>query len=268
MLRRIPNHSYIVYPSWAKPSYRWEDLPAIFSDLFGSGFLTFGRGPEDFLECGFSLDPEPYQLFDGVGGGGIILWEGDAHAGRGWRWLPIVVLQREANVRVPAGMPFSTEEFGTRVFIMEPHGGGGLSKRGKLYICPTSTENIDEAGDDIYWLICSTDKASQLKGLQALVDSARGFGLELTSEAAVPEAVRSKFEGWVPDPQLHFIWFKVQGGDENLDYHFAVLVYVAYQLRSLARNKLASMHLVAQIEGKPNLIHSWNWEAIGLTYKK
>jgi hypothetical protein len=267
MLHRIPNHNYIVYPSWATPTYRWEDLPAIFADLFGVGrnFLAAGRDEAYYLEFGYSLDPRPYRLFDGAGGGGIILWEGDVLAGRGWSWLPIVVLWREAHIREPLGMPSAFQPPGIVVFVMEPHGGGGLS-RARNYTCPTSAENVDAAGDRVYWVVCSAAAADPLKGRETLPDSARGFGLELAT-ASPDEAARREFDQRVLDPELHRTWFEVRGGGADLGFHFAALIYSAYRLKFLARRKLASMHLVGRIEGEPNLMRSWNWEILGLHYK-
>ncbi len=266
MLHKNPRHNYIVYPSWSTYTYRWENLPAIFADLFGVGrrFLAAARDEDYYLDCGYPLDPQPYQLYDGTGGGGIVLWEGDVRAGRGWRWMPIVVLGSETNIRGASGMEGFQKQFEPLVFVMEPRSGGGFG-RPKEYFCPTSLENVDEAGDDVYWVVCSTAREGQIKGLETLFDSARGFGLDLVP-ADAPEAVRGEFDRWIPDPELHRIWFKVQGGGTELGYHYASLVYAAYRLKFHARKKLVSMHLVSQIEEKPNILRFWNWDIVRLHY--
>jgi hypothetical protein len=68
-------------------------------------------------------------------------------------------------------------------------------------------------------------------------------------------------------------WFQVTGAVEGLGYLFAVIFYNACRLKELAGSKLHSVHLVGEIEGKPNCIRRWvEWSAkaseAGREYKR
>jgi hypothetical protein len=260
MLYIEKTHNYIVYPTWAEFSYRWEDLPRLLSDPMKSGYLPPGRDPQYFLDFGYTMPPQPFTLVDGPEGGGIIMWKGDPHEGRGWRWLPIVVLTSEADLRRPIGMDGLREKFDAQVVAMEPHGGG--FRRPNLYTCPVTTEHAYEARNDTYWMICSRTEESRIKGLNAIQNWAKTFGLAGTRLIEIPSSLLGQVDRWIPDPKYRRIWYRIDGGGDDVGFHFAVLVYVAYHLRWLARRHIVSMHLISRIEGEPNSLPTWNWEAI------
>jgi hypothetical protein len=88
------------------------------------------------------------------------------------------------------------------------------------------------------------------------------FGLSVARQAEIPAAVESQFDEWMPEPKYPRTWFKVDHGNDELGFHFAVLVYIAYHLRWVAGKSVISMHLVSQIQGEPNALRLWNWRGI------
>jgi hypothetical protein len=264
MLHKQRLHNYIVYPSWAKLSYRWKDLPRLLSDPMHSGYMPPGRDLQYFLDCGYPIAPQPFTMLDGPVGGGIIEWEGDPHAGRGWRWLPIIILRSEADLRPPNGM--LGQKLDAQVVGIEPHGGG--LERPKLHTCAATIEHIDAADDDVYWVLCSSSKGDRIKGLEALPEWAKSFGLAVERMSDVHPAVREQFDSWIREPEFGRRWYRIVGGGDELGFHFAVLVYFAYHLRWLAGKRIVSMHLVSCIEGKPNMLPSWNWESVRISVRR
>jgi hypothetical protein len=257
MLRKELDHNYIIYPSWAAPAYSWQGLRGLLADPIRSGYLEPGRDLEFFWAHGYPRVPQRFTLTDGPCGGGIILWEGDPRADRGWRWLPIAILQSEADLRLPPGMDGIYRTFDAQVVAIEPHG-GGLPKRPALYTCGASTEHVESAGQSVYWVLCVAG-ARKIKGLESLPEWAGSFGIKVDRSAEVPADVLTDSGAWFADSACDRIWFDVSGGGDGVGYHFAVLVYLAYHLRRTAGRSVVSVHLLADIEGKPNVCRFWNW---------
>jgi hypothetical protein len=257
MLHKEPFHNYIAYPSWANPSYCWSDLPRLLADPIGSGYLEPGRSLEYYLSLGFPRDPQPYRLVNGPVGGGIIMWEGDPLAGGGWKWLPIAILGSEANLRVPPGMENIFASSGVQVVAIEPWS-IPFERKSRIYRCGASTEHADSAGDSIYWILCTRGAVERIKRVREISSIAAGFELQATPLSQVPDALLAETAPWFSDAPHSRTWFEVKGGGDGLGYHFAVLVYVAYHLRWVAGPKVLSVHLVANIEGKPNARRDWS----------
>jgi hypothetical protein len=262
MLYNVPRHNYIVYPSWAGVSYLWADLPGLFADPVGSGHLPAGTDMQYYLDCGYPRTPQPFRLWDGPVGGGIIMWEEEPSATRRGKWLPGSILHSEANLREPNGMNALFGEYDAHVVGMEPHGAGLRIPKPKLYLCAASTEHVDAAGDDVYWVLLSRAEPNRVKRLQSVPDWAAAFGLRVAREVRVAAAVQAQFDEWIPEPRYPRTWFTVEGGGDELGFHFAVVVYLAYHLRWVAGKTIVGMHLVSQIEGKPNALRLWNWGAV------
>lgn len=259
MLRKVKDHSYVVYPSWASTSlsYKWQNLPRLLADPLNSGYVANSDDPEYYWECcGYPRTPQPFKLIDGPVGGGIVMWEGDANAGRGWRWLPIVVLESEANLRLPNGMDSIWKQFDAQVVCMEPHG-WGIGGGPKLYRCAVSTEHVDSAGESVYWLLCLKEGKRIAKGVGEIATWAAGFGLTVVLMFEVSTALLAESEPWFNGSSVRRIWFEVHGGGGEVGYQFAILVYIAYHLRWVGGTSVLSMHLVSDIEGKPNSRRLW-----------
>jgi hypothetical protein len=254
MKKSIDKH-YIIYPSWAKTEYRWEDLPRLLADPLASGYLHKAQDPDYYWRCGYCKTIQPFTLTDGPCGGGIIMWVGGLYADRD-RWLPGCVLNNQANMARANGMDLIRKSFDLSVLVMEPHGGGAPIRQ-RDYRSGASTEHAEAAGESVFWVLCATRTASKIKHLESLPTWARAFGLDVVPLSELPSAVAVESDPWFPNPEHHRIWYEVKGGGHEVGFHFAVLVYLAYHLRWVAGKCVFSMHLVADIEGKPNCRHLW-----------
>ncbi len=255
-MRHSSDKHYIIDPSWAKTEYRWEDLPRLLADPLASGYLHKAQDPDYYWRCGYSKTIQPFTLTDGPCGGGIIMWEGVEYAHH-QRWLPGCVLHNQANLRHVNGMNLIEKWFDPGVTVMEPHGGGTYPVRRGDYRCGASTEHAEAAGESVFWVVCTTKEASKIKQLQSLPTWAKAFGLDVVPRPAPPPGVEAESDPWFPNPDHQRIWYEVIGGGDEVGFHFAVLVYLGYHMRWVAGKCLFSVHLIADIEGKPNCRYLW-----------
>jgi len=264
MLYQETNRNFIVYPSWAQSRAKWEELPRLFADPLNSGFLPRRWDPR---RSGWPFPVQPYELIGGPEGGGVIVWYGVESRGG---WLPSLIVGSEANMPSPNGMgSYYLERHDTnpdegRVCYLEPNPPGsevGIVKKPPNIRPGLSFEHADSAADKLHWVVRfkrSRKPASELKELSSAPDWALHFGLEarrLTS--APPEALQAETDPWFTDPEYESAWFEVSGGGDGVGYQFAVVVYIGNHLRWVAGPRIESMHLIAQIEGKPNPRRTW-----------
>jgi hypothetical protein len=69
--------------------------------------------------------------------------------------------------------------------------------------------------------------------------------------------LRAETDGWFTNPDYESAWFEVSGDGDSVGFHFAVVVYIGNHPRWVGGPTMDSMHVVAQIEGKPNVRHQW-----------
>jgi hypothetical protein len=262
MLRKETDRHFIVYPSWAQLPVKWDDLPRLLPEPLKSGFIEPNF---NFRKYGFPERIQPLKLFDGPEGGGIIHWRGGPRE----RWLPGIVLTKNANMCPPNGMDLfemSAYDAGEPgVAYLEPMGEPGwqlgVAKK-PLQLRPClSYEHVDGAGEMIYWVVRFKRPRSGNKidkWLNRVPEWAHAFGLEARRLPEVPSSIRSTTDPWFPNPEYESAWFEVSGEDDGVGYHFAVVVYIGNHLRWVAGPCVDSMHLVADIEGKPRIRVGWN----------
>jgi hypothetical protein len=202
------------------------------------------------------VPPQPFTLYDGPVGGGIIMWQDDLESGRQWKWLPLHVLQSEADLLRPNGMTSINATFDPQVVYMEPHG-TGLGRRPKTFRCLVSTEHMDGAGERVYWALCAKRGPQRLNGVDDIPGWACAFGMVVTPLPDGPRKLVDDCATWACDPSQEVLWFEVNQGRNSAGRQFAALVYVAYHLRFVAGPRVFSMHLVAEIDGRPNPRRSW-----------
>jgi hypothetical protein len=254
MLHSERERLYYVYPSWAKLSYSWGNLPGILWNPRRSGYLD---QPDKYLD--FPLAPPSVDYFDGPEAGGIITLDLPENG----RWLGALVLSREATLCRPPGIPpgWQVDLFGAQVSYLEPR--GSLEdiivhqREPKLYLCGATPEHAAAAESRVYWVAVYTQAAKPLKGLDLLGGWAGAFDLELTSLASPPEALRKETAPWFVDPSFSVSWYQVDGGGTGVGWHLAVLLCMALHWRRVAGKRLHALHLVADIEGRLNFRRSW-----------
>jgi hypothetical protein len=152
------------------------------------------------------------------------------------------------------------------VSYLEPMGAPGwqmgFAKKPLNIRQPLSFEHADSAGDEIYWVVrykIARKVAKEIKGLSDMPAWARHFGLEARRLKSGPsDAVKSETDPWFTNPEYGSAWFEVSGDGDGIGYHFAVLVYIGNHLRWIAGPRLQTVHLVAEIEGRPNIMQKWN----------
>ena len=260
MLRLEPRTCYYVYPSWAEPPYSWSDLSRYLSDPLNSPLIR--EDPNwrryDWQELGYPLNVQPFELIDGPAGGGIIR----AHIAYEERWLPAVVLHTGVNIRSPLGMSVLWDLFNQAVLYLEPMDEPGwefgLGKKKKSYVCGTSPEHADAAGDNVYWVVGFRRSKGEIRKLDLVPTWAESFGIQAFRLQSIPEALRIETSSWFVDPSYTYTWFTVQGGGSAVGYHYAVVVYLAYHLHFVTGKRMTYMHLVSNIEGKPNARLKWS----------
>ncbi len=259
MLRAEPSTRYIVFPSWARSfTFQWEDLPRLFADPINSGYLD--QNDLWYIENGIIPSTVgPFELIDGPLGGGIIA----AKYKKGQNWLPGSVLAKEADFEASRSMPTEGCYGYISVCHLQLRGDAGLrfwgedKKMPKEYTCGTTIEHAEGAGDYVYWFTDCKSGRSKVKGLDEVPEWVAGFDLKVTPLSRMPEELREETSSWFVDPSRQYTWYRVEGGRDGAGYQYALMLYVALHLKMVAGPRLNRMHLVAQIEWKPNFRKNW-----------
>jgi hypothetical protein len=269
MLTLEKDREYIVYPSWAKFPYSWDRLPEILSDPRKSGFM-----PANPCRDYPTIVPR-IEYLDGPAGGGVIVVHQPRHpkpldidhpvaASAVNQWWGTQVLVSEANLRLPGGRALVTADpFSWLVTYLEPYENPpeaqlGLRPRPKLYICGATPEHAESAGNSVFWLASLEKRKRKSSALAEIPGWASAFGLFVTELPESPEQLRIETTTWFRDsPEFDDVWYQVSSKESSAGFHFAILVYIALHARSVVKN-LRAMHLVGNIEGKPQFRKTWH----------
>jgi hypothetical protein len=262
MLSGEADRIYIVYPSWAEFSYRWEDLPRLLSDPLASSYTDPNCGgytKENKVEYWRSLEYpteniSPAIIINGPGGGGIIYVDKIPPGGR---WLPIIILRKEGNMPYRPNVHGPRDKFPFKVCNLEPFDHPILAlaagKRIKMYLCSATPEHIDSDPEGIYWAVGRKKGRKNMVELDHVPKGAKALGIEASRLSEAPEIIREETASWYVNPEYEVIWFSVHGGINGAGYQYAVVLYFALHLRSVIGPRMDCMHLVASIEGKPRV---------------
>ena len=107
-ITKEPNRTYLVYPSWAELTCRWENVPKVLVDPVASGLID---ASVDYQSLGYPEALAPARVINGPAGGGIIGVDLVPPA----KWLPALALSSDALIRSTCMLP---EYF--RVSYLEP----------------------------------------------------------------------------------------------------------------------------------------------------
>jgi hypothetical protein len=258
MLHREHDRTYFVYPSWAELSYSWEALPELLADPFNTRYFrenpNYRRG--DFLARGYPAKIQPFELISGPAGGGIV----KAQIRPGEKWLPGIILGQEANLVDVTAMRGLPEHLDPQVYYLEPMDQPGwelgLGKKKRVYLCHATTEHADTTEAVVYWVIATARAKVRFKAIEEVPAVAQGFGLQ-AAPITIPEQLRRETATWLANPDYDYSWFQIAGGGAGLGFHFAVVVYIGFHLRKVVGKRMNSMHLVGDIEGKPQVRIHW-----------
>lgn len=261
MLTSLPNLSYTVWPSWANSfTYRWEDLPEIFAHPWESGHLGLGFNARRSIEQGYlTPDCNGYDLISGPCGNGIIIREGPRLPG----WLGHKIIRSSADFMTPPGVVNLIANPPIHVTYIELRGDAGLrlmgegKKKSREYPCFATIEHAEAALDKCYWLVTLKSGRSQVKGLDELPIWAKGFGLTLPPIDSVPEPLEQEIAEWFINPEIERRWYEVSGGKPDAGLQFAMMVYTAFHFRQVGGSRVRGLHLVANVDSKPNSRKHW-----------
>ncbi len=264
MLTYERNKRYIVYPSWANGQivYSWRDLPAVFADPLQCPYLSTNTRVHIQTHPGdYPIPPQPATYITGPWDGGVIVVE----AGLGQRWLPEAIMRNLADPSKPDTMVRFIPELLPAVSYLEPTSDLrrgyeviGWGKAPKLYVPPMLLDHADSAGDEVYVLARYSRGKGRLRGMEDLVSGYVPFGLELSAIVSPRPEVQAEADAWAPTmTELSQEWHQVLTPIRQVDYLFAVTLYNALRLREVAGRRLISVHLVADIEGRPACMGQW-----------
>ena len=254
MLRGEPQTLYNVYPSWADFSYRWEDLSQILARPFESGHLD----PNDPWEkWGFSRQAQPFGLIDGPCGGGIV-----CEPSGSTRWLPGMVLVKEANCVSPPGIGRIWQDLTFKVTYLEPierpfDDFAEHRPPARHYVCSFSPENIESDPESQFWVVRTKKGRSEMEGLRELPQWAFHFDLHVSRLDGCPEHLARETASWFCHSDRQYIWYKVNGFDPKAGLCFAIVVYIGLHLARVGGKRMAAMHMLSGIDGKPNICQMW-----------
>ncbi len=256
MLRLEDNRQYIVFPSWLKVAYNWEDLPGILSNpLKYDKMGTQTYGINGLKSLGFPEEVQPADLLNGPLGGGIIV----PHIRKDERWLPYHVLgfNNGATLTTPRTL-LHYDKLQYSVGFLEhcTHPGNAYqhSKKPKNFDCVISAEHVDNTGDKVFWLM-TVPQGKMVPGINELPKWINSFGCILEKIPFENSYLAQETSNWRGD-DLSYSCFKVEKGGSGYNFHLAVMLYFGLHFVSLRGNNLLSMHLLAQIEGNPQLYSS------------
>lgn len=252
--------TYIVYPSFAKFSYDWENLRTYLSDpLKYSEFTRVNYTPEDLESYGWSLEIQPFDLITGPCGGGIIRVYADIPKDKGW--LPLSVLTQEANFRGPDSFyHIKGPDYHVRYLepMDEPGWELGLGKKAKYYPLTTSAEHIECMPMSIFWLIGTKQQKKEIVGISQVNEWAAYFNLEANLLQEPPESLYNETSHWLNlFEKRKYHWFEIKGDTDSFGYHYAVMLYIGYHLAFVAGRRMKAIHLLSSIEGKPDCYSGW-----------
>jgi len=245
---------YIVFPSWLQPTYKWEDLPEIISNpLKYDEFHRYNCSVKKQRESSYPEEIQPFELFEGPAGGGIILVYRDSLS----RWLPYYALTFDKGVDLSSPYLMLHDDWYSNVAYLEPTSDPGwvlsTGKKPKEYRLGACVEHIESMPDSIFWVVGfePTQTGKEIRSLDDVPAWAEHFGLEVERLLELPEAVKDETGWWLKTLKEQFAYFNVSGGGDGFGYHFAVMLYIGLHLRAVAGRRMQSMFLLASIEGKP-----------------
>jgi hypothetical protein len=187
------------------------------------------------------------------------------------RWLPDALIRNLADCCAPPLLNKIIPKYLLPVSYLEPvsdvsrgYEVPGWGKAPRLYIPNVMFEHADVAGGATFMLVFHKESKKPLSGLADMASGFAPFGLIVTPLVSPPSQLRQEIDSWLsPRMKEHQQqWFQVTGHVEGLAYLFAVTFYNACRLQELAGARLHTVHIIGEIEGKPNCIRAWvEWSA-------
>ncbi len=231
--------TYYVYPSWASFSYEWCDLPRLFSDPLGSGYLDQRF---DWEAHGWVCDDSvPYEFIDCRHGGGIITICADTAKRTP---LYVRILQAEANVSPPRALLNAN----VNVHYLEPFEAVGAVRASgngqprKAYLCYIGLKSLVATHKRIYWVVKCAAETDATAGKKALLECADDFALAATLVDEMPPGLRSTPASWAEGTRFKYLWVEIEASGRPRDYVFAAMIYVGFHLKKIAGKQMQGIY--------------------------
>jgi hypothetical protein len=260
MIIQDKSRFYLVYPSWAKHAWKWEELDAAFRDPLVTGGL--GLDQRDYFEkLGYQAAPDSYELISGPVGNGIIrgitsceFW---GHAKL--YWLAVLIHGKHRD-----GADFSTlPDFGVHSeydvrWLEEKHTGEhqlGLKEPFPTFL-PKITLDHAECPDSVVYVSLAfralssgnvDDEACLRFQMRCQV-----FGLKCRPIDPATEFLPETTKAMV-SPKINHRWYVVERGQDDLGLFVAKMFYLACAAKQEANKLFQFIHLVGAFEGTPTM---------------
>lgn len=256
----------IVYPSWAKFSYKWHDLDMLLRSPLSSRYLAHR---DDWFQLGYSRITDNFQLIEGPAGNGIIVKKRGktADASQIERWLPGVLLTSEAYFRLPPGIS-AVSDYDYQVSYLTPKPNDMIRLGiGKQKVDPMPYFSIEPfRGLDESACLCVTGRGSgPIESSVALTRLLLSFGItaeqfDWSSDPNIRqyEGVNRFCEKW----GLKSTWYFLDSGGYDLGVLFAIAIYMGGHLRHKIGPRIKSIHLVTSIPNYPEICPTWSMQRL------
>jgi hypothetical protein len=253
MLRLELDREYIVYPSWIEPAYEWTQIPDIIANpLKYHPTVRLTYTDEELRKFGYFDAPKPYRMIPGPAGWGIV----EVQIKRGERWPHVGSLCFDKGVDMRYPPTSDLANYQPNVSYMEPTVSigwyFGSGRRRKDYSIPATYEHVETAGEQVYWLFSARPTRKGLPEILEVPYWAKAFDLKVKLLTEIPKEVLDETLNWRKQ-DYQFFWFSVEGAGDKLGYYFAAMFYIGLHLSFITKKKVYSAHLLAQIEGKPQV---------------
>jgi len=246
MLHIDPLRRAFLYPPAADLDYSWDEVKTMLLDGDTIDRLTPDEVGWYQSDSRYPPMMPPIQITDGPNGGGLILTDEENEV---QPTLMFILLSHRLAYCPPLGIPQRTLANSPRLTIL---GNQGFRRNGGGKQCIVSVENIESAGNKVYWAIDAPAKASIDRDVESL-SQAFSVDVKRVKNFDLPKScIRDVFPFWKYELQ----WFEVSGGPENANHQLGILTYIGYSLKSNGM-QIYSASVGAQITGKPNFRKGW-----------
>ena len=156
---------------------------------------------------------------------------------------------RVANMPVPDDMRLAGRAFTSHVCYLEPYAPLG-GRPEQPAIARLSVEHCAFAEPSIYWVFQVKSASLSSEQIEHACKLAESFNVSARVAREIPRELQNETNLWLNKSKGSTYWMQVTEPSSGVGFHFAVLMYVAFELKRRNRN-LQWGHLVASIEGRP-----------------
>ncbi len=242
MLRVEHERTYLVWPPWTVTTSDWTEVKNEVQE-----YISLAKRNGDPFHC--------VSFVDGAAGNGIVVLDYNLLCVRKSPWPRDSLLTLELNLRILPGIaPHETLPMYASVRYLERN----CFPRGRTYTCSVTAENAFSAGCCVYWLFdCKTPPKKDGKVDVRIREFASCFGFTLELISRPSEDIINESLPWFGPKKGELVWFRVIGGESTHGFHLSRLAYVSLTLKK-EWSSLMRAHLVAVIEGAPNVRGKWD----------